>query len=275
MQLNKIYQIKHELWLKILFSSFAIKNQKIKNELYEFSNIQFRHLKWLSNELKDKNIEYNYNRDIIDFQKKTNFECFEYIINEIKIIMQHYEETSLFARIISDEYYMIKRLEVFLSSQKYNDDITAFNKKRVYGNKNLSQRSIDALTIFLFEEIYKEYELILVYAYMQNYTNNIVQYNVYQDLIDESQYHLKCFGEMLSKMGILSIPRIILEQIYKRDDLKQFLIDAVEEEKMAREECRKLSEAVEDKELSYFFNFINFQEDYHMELMQKAIKNLS
>ena len=44
---------------------------------------------------------------------------------------------------------------------------------------------------------------------------------------------------------------------------------------MAREECRKLSEAVEDKELSYFFNFINFQEDYHMELMQKAIKNLS
>ena len=114
-----------------------------------------------------------------------------------------------------------------------------------------------------------------MYAYMQNYTNNIVQYNVYQDLIDESQYHLKCFGEMLSKMGILSIPRIILEQIYKRDDLKQFLIDAVEEEKMAREECRKLSEAVEDKELSYFFNFINFQEDYHMELMQKAIKNLS
>ena len=184
--------------------------------------MQFRHLKWLSNELKDKNIEYNYNRDIIDFQKKTNFECFEYIINEIKIIMQHYEETSLFARIISDEYYMIKRLEVFLSSQKYNDDITAFNKKRVYGNKNLSQRSIDALTIFLFEEIYKEYELILVYAYMQNYTNNIVQYNVYQDLIDESQYHLKCFGEMLSKMGILSIPRIILEQIYKRDDLKNF-----------------------------------------------------
>jgi len=275
MQLNKIYQIKHELWLKILFSSFAIKNQKIKNELYEFSNIQFRHLKWLSNELKDKNIEYNYNRDIIDFQKKTNFEYFEYIINEIKIAMRHYEETSLFARIISDEYYMIKRLEGFLLNQEYNGDITAFNKERIYENKNLSQRSIGALTIFLFEEIYKEYELILVYAYMQNYTNNIVQYDVYQDLIDESQYHLKCFGEMLSKMGILSIPRIILEQIYKRDDLKQFLIDAVEEEKMAREECRKLSEAVEDKELSYFFNFINFQEDYHMELMQKAIKNLS
>jgi rubrerythrin len=275
MQLNKIYQIKHELWLKILFSSFAIKNQKIKNELYEFSNMQFRHLKWLSNELKDKNIEYNYNRDIIDFQKKTNFEYFEYIINEIKIAMRHYEETSLFARIISDEYYMIKRLEGFLLNQEYNGDITAFNKERIYENKNLSQRSIGALTIFLFEEIYKEYELILVYAYMQNYTNNIVQYDVYQDLIDESQYHLKCFGEMLSKMGILSIPRIILEQIYKRDDLKQFLIDAVEEEKMAREECRKLSEAVEDKELSYFFNFINFQEDYHMELMQKAIKNLS
>jgi rubrerythrin len=109
---------------------------------------------------------------------------------------------------------------------------------------------------------------------MQNYTNCITQHNVYQDLIDESQYHLKCFGNMLSEMGILAIPRTVIKEIYKRQDVKKFLIDGIEEEKMAKEECMKLSQAVKDEELAKFFEFINFQENYHIELMQKAIKVL-
>jgi rubrerythrin len=274
MQLNNIYKIKHELWLKILFASFAIENQKIKNEIYEFSQIQFRHLKWLSNECKDNNIAYDYERFEIDCIQKTNFKYFEYIINEIKISMRHYEESALFARIISDEFYMCQRLELLLKNDDNDKDITAFNKKRVYENKKLDKVSTDAFTIFLFEETYKEYELILVYSYMQNYTQNITLYNVYQDLIDESLYHLKCFGNMLAKMGILSIPRIVIDTIYKRDDIEQFLIDGIAEEQAAKQECIKLSEAVKDEELSSFFTFINFQENYHIELMEKAIKVL-
>ena len=109
---------------------------------------------------------------------------------------------------------------------------------------------------------------------MQNYTKSITQYNVYQDLIDESQYHLKCFGNMLSKMGILAVPRMLLKEIYKRDDIKKFLLDGIEEEKAAKQECIKLASAVQDEELSTFFEYINFQENYHIELMQKAIKEL-
>ena len=60
MKLNEIYQAKHELWLKILFTSFSISNEKIKNELYEISQIEFRHLKWLGNHLKENNIANNY-----------------------------------------------------------------------------------------------------------------------------------------------------------------------------------------------------------------------
>jgi hypothetical protein len=52
-----------------------------------------------------------------------------------------------------------------------------------------------------------------------------------------------------------------MKSIYKRDDIKQFLIDGIEEEKAAKEECRKLAESVKDKELSEFFTFINFQEN--------------
>jgi rubrerythrin len=174
----------------------------------------------------------------------------------------------------TDEEYFLTKLEEFLSSPKYDARVCAFNKERVYKGKKLSKTSTDALTIFLFEESYKEYELIMIYAYMQNYTNSVNLYNVYQDLIDESMFHLKCFGNMQAQMGILSIPRTIIESLYKRDDIKAFFQDGIEEEKAAKEECIKLSSAVQDEELSKFFDFINYQENYHMELMKKAIKAL-
>ncbi len=274
MKLSLLFQIKHELWLKILFTSFAIQDDKIKSELYEFASMQYRHLKWLSNELKEKDEEYNYSKNEINIEKNSNFEYFQFLIDEIQVAMGNYAPSDLTARIISDEYYMIQRLELLLANSSNDAAITAFTKERVYEGKKLDKISTDAFTIFLFEETYKEYELIFVYAYMQNLTSDITQYNVYQDLIDESHYHLKCFGNMLSKMGILAIPRMIMEPIYKRDDIKQFLIDGIEEEKAAKEECLKLAQAVKDEELSQFFNFINFQENYHIELMQKAIKVL-
>ena len=273
-KLVQIYRAKHELWLKYLFSSFAISNENIKNKLQDMANIEFRHLKWLSNKLKEEGIKYDYERNHLNIKLDTAFLYYEYLINQTKMVMKHYEEDVLFARIISDEYYFISTLESLFEDTSNDEDILAFNMDRKYLDKNLDEISTDALTLFLFEETYKEYELILIYAYMQNYTDNITLYNVYQDLIDESLFHLKCFGNMLAIMGILAIPRVVLKQFYQRDDIKQFLLDGIDEEKLAKEECRKLAEAVRDDELSKFFDFINYQENYHIELMQKAVKEL-
>ncbi len=274
MQLTKIYQKKHELWLKILFTSFAISNESVKSELYDMAGIEFRHLKWLSNLLAQENVEYDYEKSSIDIQKESNFEFFEFLSMEIRAIKREYDlQNALFARIESDESYFLDRLDDFLSGS--DDKIVAFDRNRVYKGKKLSKTSTDALTIFLFEEGYKEYELIMIYAYMQNFTKNLTLYNVYQDLIDESMYHLKCFGNMQAQMGILSIPRTIVSSLYKRADIRRFLTDGIDEERAAKEECIKLSTAVKDEELSKFFDFINYQENYHIELMQKALKELS
>ena len=276
MSLSEIYQSKHELWLKVLFTSFAIKDESIKNSLYEFSQIEFRHLKWLGNGLKEKGIEYNYEKFAIDIQKNSAFEYFEYLINEIKLCVKNYDpEEVIFARITSDEFYFIRVLEGFLEDEKNNLSIDAFDRSRTYGDKDLDCRSRDALTIFLFEESYKEYELILLYSYFQNYTDDVFLYNIYQDLIDESQFHLKSFGEMMAKMGILAIPRTVIESLYKRDDIKQFLIDGIDEEENAKAECARLAEAIKDEEISKFLTFIMFQENYHIELMQKGIKQFN
>ena len=70
MKLTEVYKQKHELWLKILFVSFAVKNESIKSKLYDIAQLEFRHLKWLSNNLKDKEIAYNYEKGPIDIQKE-------------------------------------------------------------------------------------------------------------------------------------------------------------------------------------------------------------
>jgi rubrerythrin len=271
---KELFQLKHELWLKMLYTSFAINDPKIKDTLYDFSNILFRHLKWMAQDLRQNNIEYDYSKYGIEIEKSTTFEYFEYLINEIKIALRQYEESVLSSRIISDEYYMIVTLENFLKDETNNQVITAFNKQRKYENKDLNKEQTDALTYFLFEESYKEYELIMVYFYMQIHSDNLVLNDVYQDLVDESHFHLKCFGNMLAKMGILNIPRTIIKELYTTTDIKQFMLDGIEEEKGAKEMCTQLAAAVNDEELAKFFDFINYQENYHIELMQKALKVL-
>jgi len=275
MEIDKIYQAKHELWIKVLFSSFAIRNEKIKIKIYEFAQIEFKHLKWLSNNLKENGVKYNYDKYAIDINKETNFEFFEYLIFEIKSCMKNYNPLDpLFARMLSDEFYFISELEGLLEDKFNNANITAFNRKREYEDKQLDDLSRDALTLFLFEESYKEYELILLYGYFQNHTDNILQYNVYQDMIDESQFHLKSFGEMMAKMGVLAIPRTVIPKLYVDKDIKQFLVDGIDEEEKAKAECKALAEAIDDKEISSFLEFIMYQENYHIELMRKTIANL-
>jgi glutamyl-tRNA reductase len=93
-------------------------------------------------------------------------------------------------------------------------------------------------------------------------------------LIEESFFHLRSFGEMMAEMGILGVPRVIHESLYKVEDIKQFLLDGIEEEVMAKEECLKLSQAVakNSDELAKFFDFINYQENYHIDLMKEAVE---
>jgi len=57
---EKLFRRKHQLWLQITFMSFSVNDPWVKNRLYEFSKIQFRHLKWLAQSLFENNIAYDY-----------------------------------------------------------------------------------------------------------------------------------------------------------------------------------------------------------------------
>jgi len=269
--MSKTYQKKHELWLGISFASFAISDEEIKSRLYEFSLIAFRHMKWLGTDILAEGGEFNYDRDMMLYKHEDVFQIINALVDEINAIQALYPQTILGERIKTDDAYLLEYLSQVLKDEDKNSKITAFNMQRKWEDKNLPQDQIDALTMFLFEESYKEYELILVYNYMQARTQNVKHFDVFQDLIDESHFHLKSFGNMMAKLGILALPRELHAMTYVVKDLKQFVVDGIAEEEAAKVMCKELSDAIKDEELSKFFDFINFQESYHIELMKKLL----
>jgi len=168
--------------------------------------------------------------------------------------------------------YFIKKLELLLEDDKNNESITAFDKSRKLDDVELNDKQLNALILFLFEESYKEYELILVYTYSNFYTDSKILSSIFFDLIYESHFHLKSFARMMSKMGILALPRVVPKRVYQFDDLEEFLVDGIKEEEGAKELCVKLANDIDNEVLSPFFTFINNQESYHIELMQKALR---
>ena len=274
---KELFRKKHELFLSMIFGAFSISDEKLYEIIYDFALIEYRHLNWLGTRFSEekKEFDYDYDRGSVKFEAKDNFELFQLLKTQIADMKTYYEKDSMFERFESDEEFFVQKLDALMQKEDSNQPITAFDKKRVLEDFTLDKTSTDALTQFLFEETYKEYELIMVYTYSNFYTDSKVLSNIFIDLIYESFFHLKSFARMLSKMGILYLPRQIVQSVYKFDDLKQFLLDGIEEEKMAKEECIKLSQAVKNEELSNFFTFINNQENYHIELMQKALKIIS
>ncbi len=266
-----LFRQKHELWLNILFTSFMIGDEAVKSELYDFSRIAFRHMRWIARALKEAGVDYTYDRTGTLAQCATASEALETLQSAVASVMACYPDTALGARMDSDSHYLLARLEILRGKTSETAPITAFDLHRSLPGKTLDKAQADALTLFLFEETYKEYELILVYAYMQNASDDVAERDIYQDLIDESHFHLKAFGNLMASMGILALPRPLDERTYKIADVPAFIRNGIEEEENAKEQCHALSEAIGDDELSAFFDFIDAQESYHIALMQRLL----
>ncbi|MCH9740909.1 MAG: hypothetical protein K0U38_08740 [Epsilonproteobacteria bacterium] len=261
----------HELWLATQFTGFMSKTQS-RPELYEYANIFFKHLTWLENDFVKNEISYDYNVNHVPIKVTHISHMINNIIARIIAVeekLKSCKDGDITFRMQSDLTYIKSALEKLPEEEV----APAFDTKRVYPNVELSEEARDALTLFLFEESYKEYELIMVYNYSKANSNDAFLNRIFQILIDESFFHLRSFGQMMADMGILGVPRSLMEEIYKFDDLEQFLKDGIQEEIGAKEECKKLAAAVSDssEHFASFFTFINNQENYHIALMEEAL----
>lgn len=270
--MNSILVMIHEVWLETLMAGFMSNEQSSKQKLFDFSNIFFRHFTWVENALIKANCEYDYNRNTIPIKVESLQVIIGDIIrrlNALELSLINCDDDALAGRIQSDINYI-----AFALSNIADEKVNSFDMGRVLGGVELSNDATDALTMFLFEESYKEYELIMIYNYLKAHSKEQNLIRIFQILIDESFYHLKQFGQMMSDMGILGVPRIIAKELYQVESVVEFLENGINEELNAKEECRKLSLAVanENVTLAKFFDFINNQENYHIELMKEALK---
>ena len=260
----------HELWLETLMAGFMSQGEK-RIRLYDFSDIIFRHFTWLEHYMITQDASYDYDRDTIPIkvdQLSVILNNINRRISEIDLQLMACNDKNLTQRISSDLKFISSTL-----AKMEDENVTAFNSDRRLDGIALSKEATDALTLFLFEESYKEYELIMIYNYLQAHSDDAFLNRIFQIMIDESHFHLRSFGQMMAEMGILGVPRVIHKSLYQIEDVKQFLRDGIEEEVAAKEMCRELSEAVakDSKKLADFFDFINFQEDYHISLMTDAL----
>jgi len=260
----------HEVWLEMLMASFMSGTEN-REVLSHFSDILFRHFTWIENEMIERGESYSYDRKSIPIKVEKLSQLIDDIVNRLNAIdkaLSTQSDKALEGRILTDIHYM----RGVISAMK-DEEINAFNMKREFPGIALTQEATDALTLFLFEESYKEYELIMIYNYLKAHSNDAYMNRIFQILIDESFFHLKSFGGMMSKMGLLAVPRIVMKELYQVTDVVAFLKDGIDEELAAKEECKKLSEAVskDSPELAKFFDFINHQENYHISLMTDAL----
>ncbi|WP_457606242.1 hypothetical protein [Nitratifractor sp.] len=263
----------HEAWLETLMAAFMARNGENKRVLTEFSDILWRHFTWIEHDLIRRGIDYDYNRDNIPVKVERLSTILADIVrrmNDLELLLVRCEDAALKDRIRTDLEYMRYAL-----GKLEDEEVHAFDMKMRYREIELDEEATGALSLFLFEESYKEYELIMIYNYLQAHSDDAFLNRIFQILIDESFFHLRSFGEMMAEMGILGVPRVIHESLYKVSDIEKFLLDGIEEEIAAKEQCRELSDAVASKsdELAKFFDFINYQENYHIELMREAVEH--
>jgi len=270
---KELFRKTHEAWLTTLMAAFMAKDAQSKQTLYDFSDILFRHLTWIENDFIKRGIEYDYDRDHIPIKVDRLKIITENIYSrmvDLELLAINCDDTALRHRIESDLSYMQKVI-----SKIPDEEVTAFNISRKYKDIELGKEATDALTLFLFEESYKEYELIMIYNYLKAHSDDAFLNRIFQIMIDESFFHLKSFGQMMSDMGILGVPREIHKSLYKIERVTDFLEDGIAEEEAAKEQCKELSDAVakESPQLAEFFDFINEQESYHIELMKEALNH--
>ena len=271
--MKELFRKTHEAWLTTLMAAFMAKNTESKQTLYDFSDILFRHLTWIENDFIKRGIEYDYDRDHIPIKVDRLKIITENIYSrmvDLELLAINCDDTALRHRIESDLAYMQKVIYKIP-----DEEVTAFNISRKYKDIELGKEATDALTLFLFEESYKEYELIMIYNYLKAHSDDAFLNRIFQIMIDESFFHLKSFGQMMSDMGILGVPREIHKSLYRVEKVTDFLQDGIIEEENAKEQCKELSDAVakESPQLADFFDFINEQESYHIELMKEALNH--
>jgi len=275
MDYQKLVRFEHESFIKFIYASVMVKEDDVRRKLEDIARFKYRHMVWAMTDAKNKDVHFNMDfdeKEIAKIKVKREEDLIEVLMDDLNNNLALYEgiDNPTVNRLRSDDSYFIeelKRLDV-------EGEITAFDERKELPGVELEEDAKSALVFFLMEETFKEYELITIYSYLKVFSTNHIANSAFTDLAYDSIYHLKRFAELASKMGVLTLPRVIPHEKYENIGVVEFLKENIEEEMDAEKQCLILAEKIGNKELSDFLLFISRQEVYHGELLQRALDSL-
>ena len=272
MNYPEIIRKTHESFIKFIYSTVMFQENDVKEKLNDIALFKYRHLVWLMQDAVKKDIQFNMDFDYEEISKIKVYEeseLLEVLKDDLNENIALYEgiDNATINRLRNDDSFFIKELQKF----DVESEITSFNENKMLPEIDLNENAKAALVFFLMEETFKEYELITIYSYLKAHSNIAIANSAFSDLAYDSIYHLKRFAALASKMGILTLPRIIPHEKYENISVVEFLKENIEEEMDAEKQCLILAEKIGNSELKDFLLFISRQELYHAELLQRAL----
>ncbi len=272
MNYPEIIRKTHESFIKFIYSTVMFQENDVKEKLNDIALFKYRHLVWLMQDAVKKDIQFNMDFDYEEISKIKVYEeseLLEVLKDDLNENIALYEgiDNATINRLRNDDSFFIKELQKF----DVESEITSFNENKKLPEIDLNENAKAALVFFLMEETFKEYELITIYSYLKAHSNIAIANSAFSDLAYDSIYHLKRFAALASKMGILTLPRIIPHEKYENISVVEFLKENIEEEMDAEKQCLILAEKIGNSELKDFLLFISRQELYHAELLQRAL----
>ncbi|NPA11381.1 MAG: 4-hydroxythreonine-4-phosphate dehydrogenase [Epsilonproteobacteria bacterium] len=273
MDLIKIMKHQHKSFIKFIYASVMVKEADVAKKFEDIAIFKYRHMLWCMADLVEKEIEFDMNFDEQEVKKikvDTEEALLEVLQEDLDTNLGLYAgiDNPTVNRLRSDDEYFINEL----NNLDIEGEISAFNEHKELPGVELEDDAKAALVFFLMEETFKEYELITIYSYLKVHSDIAIANSAFMDLAYDSIYHLKRFAELASKMGVLTLPRVIPENKYKDIGIVQFLKENIEEEMDAEKQCLILAEKIGNKKLSDFLLFISRQELYHAELLKRALE---
>lgn len=286
--LNELFKRKHNLWLKLLYGSVMVQNGESARMLDSFARIEFRHLRWLADEIisQYRNFDYENATDGTPFPKMFDFEgemphieCefpefIDGMKDDLKVLVTLYENDFIYTnRFRSDEGFFIHRIEKVQESRGFEAH-DSFKKDvgEIAKNFNIDPDEAVFVKDSLEYLLDKEYASVISFFYINAHLENKAYAEILSDLTYESLSHMKYYAILMSMLGILKTPSKVKKDEYMINNLAKFLDKNIEDELEEIKEMESISARAKIDEFKNLLRFIEEQEKHHI-MMLKRIRD--
>lgn len=281
--LTDIFRKKHILWIRLMYAGIIVQNSETSKMLESFAEVEFRHMRWLGEEILKRYREFDYqenvteepprmfdfNNDIPDLPKDF-MDLLETLKDDLKVLVSCYTENfDLGIRFKSDEEYFIHRIEKTMEQRDLKTyDSFDSNADEMAEKNNISVGEANFVISSMAALLNKEYDSVLSFFYIITHLENREYAEILSDLLQESLSHFKYYAVLMSSFGVLKLPEKVDTKSYMITSLKDFIDNNVLEE---TEEIKKMGDIASKIRLEDYKNLLRFieeQEKHHITLLE-------